>query len=166
MLGAEECEACGYDLTDLSRPESASSFERSFQDKPVRCLRDHPALTVLANQSVRDVLGLLMQRDEGCAVIVDDQGKAIGVFSERDALMQVADEEEDILDRPVGELMTTEPVTVEADAPIAFALHQMDLGGYRHLPCVDEKGIPVSMVSVRDIVTFVGHRFLEGEAPA
>ena len=50
--------------------------------------------------------------------------------------------------------MTKSPDTITSDAPIAFALHKMDVGGYRHLPVMDG-GRVVGIVSVRDIMRYI-----------
>lgn len=160
--GAETCEHCGDDLTHLSRPRAKSRVERSLQKEPVSFLRPHPAVVVRTDRKVREVIASLILHNDGCAVVIDHAGKTVGVFSERDLLFRLALEDDAQLDRPVSEFMTPDPVTIAADAPIIFALHQMDLGGYRHLPLLD-KGKPVGMVSVRDIITYVGDRFLDEE---
>lgn len=157
--GAEACEHCGQDLTYLSRPRAHSLVEKAIHKEKVNALRPHPAVTVPQNRKVKDVLVSMVMHKDGCAVVVDDAGAPVGIFSERDLIMKIAGREESLLDHPVSEFMTTDPVTIEADAPIAYALHQMDLKGYRHLPLVKD-GKPVGMVSVRDIVTFIGNRFL------
>src|SRR5262249_54560651 len=60
---------------------------------------------------------------------------------------------------PVGQFMTTNPVTVQAKDPIAVAVRRMEEGGYRHLPVVDEKGRPVGMLSVKRIVHYMVEHF-------
>ena len=57
--------------------------------------------------------------------------------------------------------MTDTPVTISQDDSIAYALHAMDLGGYRHLPVVDENNRPTGIISVRDILRFLCVRFAE-----
>ena len=43
---------------------------------------------------------------------------------------------------------------MEIDARIAFALHKMDIGGYRHMPVV-EQGRIVGVISIRDILDYI-----------
>ena len=59
------------------------------------------------------------------------------------------------MDVPIAEIMTPSPVTLDARDSIAYALHAMDLGGYRHMPIVDEEGRPIGIISVRDILGFL-----------
>lgn len=156
--GAEVCEGCGGDLTFLSRPKAHSEIEWALHKVRLSNLRRHPALCVTPATTVREVVELMTTRKEGCAVVTDEAGTLLGVFSDRDLLMKVAGGDEDQFARPVSEFMTADPVTIAADAPIAYALHQMDLGGYRHLPLM-EGDRAVGMVSIRDIVSFIDQCF-------
>lgn len=164
--GAEACEHCGQDLTYLSRPRAHSLVEKALHKEMIRSLRPHPPVIVPETRKVKDVLVSLVLHKDGCAVVVNADGAPVGIFSERDLILKVAGKGDDLLDHPVSEFMTPDPVTIDAEVPIAYALHQMDLKGYRHLPVVKD-GKPVSMVSVRDIVTLIGSRFLtEGVSAA
>ena len=61
--------------------------------------------------------------------------------------------------------MTPNPQTLVADAKIAFAVHRMDLGGYRHLPIVDERGELVGIISARDILRHLTENMDRGGSP-
>ena len=50
--------------------------------------------------------------------------------------------------------MTANPETVSTSDSLAFALHKMDVGGYRHLPVIHH-GAPVGVVSVRDMLRHI-----------
>ena len=100
----------------------------------------------------------MVQHGIGC-LIVEQQGTLAGIFTERDVLNKIS--EELPLDRPVSEFMTVSPTAIEPDDSIAYALHTMDLGGYRHLPIVDGGGKPIGIISVRDILRFLCIRFAE-----
>lgn len=166
LEGAETCEECGADLTELSRPRARSPVEKSLHKGRVGDLRDHPPVVVPPERKIRDVIASLVHRRDGCAVVADASGKVVGVFSERDLLTRVAGRGEELLDRPVAEFMTKDPVTIGADAPLAYALHQMDLGGYRHLPVIDVRNRPVAMVSIKDILAYLEDEFLGPSDPS
>jgi CBS domain-containing protein len=87
----------------------------------------------------------------GC-VVVAEGNRAVGIFSERDALRKINTEAPHLAAHPVSEFMTPNPQTLVADAKIAFAVQRMDLGGYRHLPIVGERGELVGIISARDIL--------------
>ncbi len=58
--------------------------------------------------------------------------------------------------------MTRSPETIRRQDSIAYALHAMDIGGYRHMVVVDSAtGMPTGILSVRDILRFLCVRFAE-----
>ena len=80
-----------------------------------------------------------------------DGPELVGVFTERDVLMNIAGREKELANDPIREWMTPNPESVEEDDSVAFAIHKMDIGGYRHLP-VMKAGRPTGIISVRDLV--------------
>ena len=52
--------------------------------------------------------------------------------------------------------MTRDPFTLPADANVAFALNKMVLEGFRHIPLVDDAGHPTAVVSMRDLIVYLG----------
>jgi len=60
-------------------------------------------------------------------------GKLVGIFTERDVLLRVAGHAIDLEQAKVAELMTRDPVTLPADAGVAFALNKMLVEGFRHI---------------------------------
>ena len=88
-------------------------------------------------------------RDIGAVVIVDEAGNLAGIFTERDLLTKAVGPEKAQL--PVSAFMTPRPETVRESDSLAYVLHKMDGGGYRHLPVV-KNGRPVGMISVRDML--------------
>ena len=51
--------------------------------------------------------------------------------------------------------MTPDPEVLTPDAPIVYALNKMSVGGFRHVPLVDELQRPVGIVSVKDIIDYI-----------
>jgi CBS domain-containing protein len=96
----------------------------------------------------------------GCVMVVDDD-RLVGIFSERDALMKLNVEAQRFMDRPISQYMTPHPVTLETSDKIAFALHKMDLGHYRHLPILF-KGRLAGVISIRDILRYLTERIAAG----
>lgn len=83
------------------------------------------------------------------AIMVVEQSKLIGLFTERDALVRVLAAGIDPSTTPVGEVMTTTLQTIPADRPLGHAMHLMHEGGFRHVPVVAD-GRPIGMISARD----------------
>ena len=114
-------------------------------------LRPRQAVTLSPATTVKQVLDVMLSHDIGAVLIVDDDGMLRGIFSERDLLTKVADSTVDHSTRPVSDFMTPNPQTVRPSDTLAFVLHQMDVGGYRHLPVLKD-GQPLGMISVRDML--------------
>lgn len=102
------------------------------------------------NDSVAQVVTLLAERRIGCVPVVD-QGKVVGVFSERDLVYGIARCGSALLNRTVGEVMTKPAVTISADTPILSALALMTKRRIRHLPIVEGERM-VGFVSIGDLV--------------
>ncbi|MFM7346191.1 MAG: CBS domain-containing protein [Tagaea sp.] len=85
----------------------------------------------------------------GALLIVEDE-KLVGIFSERDALMRVLAKELDPATTTLGQVMTADPITIAPDATVQQALDIMAEKGFRHLPVLDGDKI-VAIVSIRDL---------------
>jgi CBS domain-containing protein len=114
----------------------------------------HPVVSLSPTDSVRTAITAMVEQRVGCILIVSE-GRLVGVFSERDVLRKVAAASIDLDAVPVGELMTANPASLRPGDMLVYALHQMEIGGYRHVPLVDESGAPVAVVSMRDIVGYI-----------
>jgi CBS domain-containing protein len=55
--------------------------------------------------------------------------------------------------------MTSDPETLLVRSPVASALNMMSVGGFRHIPVVDDEHRPVFVVRVRDVVEFIVEAF-------
>jgi CBS domain-containing protein len=151
LPGSEHCENCHADLTQLDQPVAQDRVERSLMEDPVSQLQPRQAITLSPSAMVKQAIEVMMSHDIGALLIVDDAGKLLGIFSERDLLTKVADPVVDHSLRPVKDFMTPNPTTVRPTDTLAFVLHQMDVGGYRHLP-VYKEGQPLAVISVRDML--------------
>jgi len=149
--GREHCGNCLHDLTQLDRPVSRDRVERSLMEDPVSVLQPRKAVTVTPEATVGDAIRIMLEQDIGAVLVVAADGRLVGIFSERDLLTRVAGQVTDYANRPVSEFMTADPETVRPTDTLAFALHKMDGGGYRHLPVLKD-GHPLGMLSVRDML--------------
>ena len=154
LPGDETCSNCQQDLTVLDRPAPDNRVEQSLMEDRVGSLRQRQPLTIGASATVRQAIDTMLQHDVGALLVIDTEGKLLGIFSERDLLKKVAGEHVLYADMPVSSFMTPKPATVTPSDVLALVLHKMDTGGYRHVPAV-ENGKPVSVVSVRDMLRHI-----------
>lgn len=123
--------------------------------------RTAPIQTCDVGIRVRDAISLLAERRIGAMPVVQD-GKVAGIFSERDVVYQLHANGADVLDKPVGEVMTSPAVTVELQTDVLAALGLITRRRIRHLPVMD-KGQMVAFISIGDLVKFrIDH--IEAEA--
>ena len=153
LPGAEQCANCLLDLTQLDRPTAQDRVERSLLEDSVGVLKPRPAVTLPPTATVGEAIRTMLGRNVGALLVVDDGGRLLGIFSERDLLTKAASDP-DYATRPVRVFMTADPETVRLTDPLAFVLHKMDGGGYRHLPVVQD-GRVVGMLSVRDMLRHI-----------
>ncbi len=96
------------------------------------------------------------------ALLVVEEGRLAGIFTERDALNRVLAEGRDPDSTPLSEVMTRDLVTLGPQAEATLALHVMNEVGLRHLPVVENDKV-YGMISLRDFVGVELH--LAAEAP-
>ena len=102
-----------------------------------------------ADTTVRAAAITMAGHKIGAIVVVDDQGRLAGLFTERDVLNRVVAQGLDPDSTQLSTVMTADLQTATPDKPLAHALHMMFEGGFRHVPVV-EGGRPVGMVSARN----------------
>ena len=157
--GTDVCDQCLEPLGEQQfSPYVDSEMQRSLlHDKVVLLLPRRPVIVEPATD-VRSVLQLMVERSIGCVLVVDD-GRLLGIFTERDAVVRVGAQAQELGGRAVRDFMTPGPESIEIDAQIAYALQKMDVGGYRHLPVMSAHRV-VGVISIRDILQYLA-RHLE-----
>jgi CBS domain-containing protein len=118
-------------------------------DRPIRVIiEDQQPVTAAADITVAAAARLMKEHRIG-AILVVQEGRLAGIFTERDALFRVIAEGRDPAATRIAEVMTANPRTIAPDRPFGHALHLMYEGGFRHVPVVDN-GRPLGVVSSRD----------------
>ncbi|MCC7046578.1 MAG: CBS domain-containing protein [Alphaproteobacteria bacterium] len=124
-------------------------------------VRDQKITLLPPTATVMDAVRLMSMKHVG-AVIIGLDGKAEGIFTERDLLMRVVARGLDADSTPITRVMTRDPETLSPDQHASEALTRMAERGFRHLPVVGEDGRVVAIVSLRDLNAYV-RRQLEEE---
>jgi len=94
-----------------------------------------------------------MKKDEGGCVIITDDGRVAGIFTERDLLSRVSGEDVD-LQSPIEQWMQKDVQTLSSDATIGDAVRLMNERSFRNIPLVDD-GLLRGSISVFDIITYL-----------
>jgi len=106
-------------------------------------------------------LAVERMRDPPCtAVLVEDNGGVVGIFTERDLLNRVIAPGRRI-DVPVGEVMTPSPMQLPAVACVTYAIHRMGIERVSNLPILDAEGRAIAMLGVKDVVRHLDYVLAE-----
>jgi len=104
-------------------------------------------VTAKGNITAKRAIEMLHEKHLGSIVVVDEEEKCIGIFTERDAIRIVAKDAH--LDTPLDEVMTKNVVTIGKEATIEEARRLIVSHRIRHLPVVDQEGKLIGLLSVR-----------------
>jgi CBS domain-containing protein len=106
-------------------------------------------VTVSTGDSAR--LAVLRMLEEGVgSVAVCDEGRLVGIFTERDVLA-LAGDGADLDSVRVDDVMTRDPITVDAGVPVLDAARLMGERKIRHLPVVEGEHL-LGMIGIRDVL--------------
>jgi len=154
------------DLGDegYSEPAARSSegFDSELLREPLRVIPAQAPVALRADASVTEAMRLMQREHRGCVLVTDDgtaNSKLSGIFTERDVLFRIVDKGRNPAALPIGDVMTPDPEALSVNASVAYVLNKMSVGGFRHVPVVDDDHRPVMVISVRDVVTFLVEAF-------
>jgi len=155
LTGAEVCDNCGADIAGTDVPEAATSFHGRLLGEHLDDLGAPPPLTVDADMPVDAVIARMQQAEVDC-VLVMSEARLVGIFTDRDAVLKAAGKPLEAFQ--VRDFMTPDPVVLRHDDPIAVAIHKMAVGGFRHIPIVED-GRPMGVVTARDVFHHLAEAF-------
>ena len=107
-------------------------------------------ITVRPDQSIKDVIELLVEHDIGALIVVDEHGQPIGIISERDIIREAA-RTGPFLDQNVARAMTEDPIVASPQDDLGAVLQTMIAGHFRHLPIIDQERL-IGVISIRDVL--------------
>lgn len=156
LPGVDNCEECGQDLRSLDIPSARDGLQQVLLETPLREVGLLPPNIVSPGDSVLEAVRLMQKTRHGSVLVVED-GKLVGIFTERDVLDRLAGEDVDLERLPVQVVMTPKPQYLGEEDVLAFAVHRMAVGHYRHIPVLRD-GHPVGFVSIRGVLKFLSAR--------
>ncbi len=118
--------------------------------------RPEQLLTVGEYTTVTEAATKMRDNHVGCLMVVDAQGRFIGVLTERDMLAKVLTTHQAQNRIPVRDIMTSDVISCDAETAITEVEQLMAEHKIRHVPIV-EKGTLIGMVSSRDIIAYRLH---------
>jgi CBS domain-containing protein len=117
--------------------------------RAIRSIVEHrEVITAPESMTVSEAATVMKEKKAGTILIVNE-GKLAGIFTERDALYRVVAEGRDAKATRLADVMTRDPRTIHPDKPFPDALQIMHDGSFRNVPVVED-GRPVGVVSAGD----------------
>jgi CBS domain-containing protein len=147
LIGTEICDNCGADIWGRDVPAQAPAFHGRLLGEHLDELGAPPPLTVGPDTPVDAAIAQMQDAAADCVLVTVD-GRLVGIFTDRDAVVKAAGTRLDAFS--VSDFMTPDPVVLRHDDPIAIAIHKMAVGGFRHIPIVED-GRPTGVVTARDV---------------
>ena len=122
-----------------------------------------PAEPVCLRESatVQEAVERMLAHRQAGVLVVDADGRLIGIFTERDVLTRVVGQDRDSRRTALGEVMTRDPEALRPGDRVAYAVHSMSVAGYRTVPLVDVAGRPLGVVTVSDVIRWLAGLFPE-----
>ena len=113
--------------------------------------KDREICSISKDQSVRQALILMSEKNIGAIIIVDNNDFPIGIFSERDYARKIILKGKNSKDTLLEEVMTKELITVTRDYKIDQCMEIMIEKRIRHLPVLENKKI-IGIISIGDVL--------------
>ena len=110
--------------------------------------------TVCPDTSVYEALELLEEKNLGSLIVVEDDGKLHGIFTERDYSRKVILKGRSSKETLVRDIMTESPIFVTPETEINECMKLMTEKFIRHLPVLDD-GKLIGLVSIGDLVNYI-----------
>ena len=110
-------------------------------------------LSITPDLSLAEVAKRMGKEDSDSLAIMAEK-RLVGIITERDLVRAIADGVDPDQAR-ADMFMSADPATVTADEDVSVVAVKMMALGIRHLPVVDEKGVPIGLISARDLVKYL-----------
>ena len=152
--GADRCDECLTPLhnLDVPRADAAEGLARSVMEDDLSEL-DQEFLGVTSDTPALEVIDQMKQARVGCALVIDN-GKLLGIFTERDVLKKLTGKRALNTTTAVKDLMSPNPETLRETDTVATALNKMSMGRYRHIPVVKTDGT-YSVTSIKHVLRYI-----------
>ncbi len=147
-------EARDFKEADFARFHPGGRLGRTLLLKVTQIMRKNDRLALIPpGSSIRAVLHEMAKRRSGCAVIPEPDGTLAGVFTHGD-FGRHFENVPDLLEKPVADYMTRNPITIASDKLAAEVLRILEQHSIDDLVVVDERNVPVGIVDSQDLAKF------------
>lgn len=141
----------GFTEEQFARFHPGGALGRALLTKVADIMRAGDALaTVPEGGTVRDALTAMSAARSGACVVLQENGSLAGIFTHGD-FARSYQQDANVGDRPVAELMTRHPISVQAEALAAEALQTIGTHRVDDIVVLDADGRPVGLIDTQDL---------------
>jgi len=126
--------------------------------EPIRQLALREAITIRAELSVRDAVLRMREKKLGCVIVVDDQNKPLGMFTEA-LLRRLLIDDREALDDSVQNRMAKQFPTAQIGDPVVTVLEAMQAENHRFVCVVDETGQVAGLTGQKGLMEYIADHF-------
>ena len=143
-------DARGFKAEDFAKLHPGGSLGRALLTRVVDVMRSGDQLAMVAPESsVSAALQAMTKARSGAAIVVDGEGRLLGVFTHGD-FVRAFQRDHAISDLPISQFMTRNPISIQSDKLAAEVLVTLEKVRVDDLVVLDGEGRPVGMVDTQD----------------
>jgi len=152
--GTDRCVECVTSLRQFDVPQAdrAEGLARSVMEDDLNQL-EQEFVDITSDTPAVQAIEKMTQARVGCALVIDE-GKLLGIFTERDVLNKLTGKAALGPTTPVKELMSPNPETLRETDSVATALNKMSMGRYRHIPVRKADGT-YAVTSIKHVLKYI-----------
>lgn len=144
-------DARGFKAEDFAKLHPGGSLGRALLTRVVDVMRSGDQLAMVAPESsVSAALQAMTKARSGAAIVVDGEGRLLGVFTHGD-FVRAFQRDHAISDLPISQFMTRNPISIQSDKLAAEVLVTLEKVRVDDLVVLDGEGRPVGMVDTQDL---------------
>lgn len=145
------------ELEIMDEQDSQSTFKisRDILDTKIKNLNPKKTICLLGECSIQEATEVMNEKKIGSILIVNEKGKVQGILTERDLLTKVVGKITNLSKTPISKVMTLNPVCLKENDIILYAMNNMYIGGYRHIPIVDNEDKAIGIISIKDVMSYL-----------
>jgi arabinose-5-phosphate isomerase len=142
---------------DFARYHPAGNLGRKLATVETYMRRGTDLRVAKATETVRSVFTSVRHhgRRTGAIMLTDEHGRLIGIFTDSDLARLFERRADEILDRPISEVMTKAPITVGPDVRMAEAMEILRTRKISELPVIDAAAQPIGVLDITDLIGLV-----------
>ena len=144
---------------------SFSEISNKSFDVPLNELDLPKIISSPEERPLKEVVDQLRESKMGSMALIDSQKKLSGIITERDILFRVLGKFDNWEEVPTSQFMTKNPFTYTLENTVSECIKIVSRKEFRHIPVVDESGLPIHMISVNDLMRFVVKQFPDVISP-